>query len=158
MRRLLVAALVVALTVLAPTAQADVSGVTVDNATPSNAAGAKTSYVIGFTTSATGGLSGTAGDHITISLPPGTNTATIVTTMVRDTTANPAQTIGNCTTAGLTITCQIFSGQTIAANHVVAVTLNGVTNPGTPAAQTLSVSTTSDPSPVTSSKDRKSVV
>jgi len=44
-------------------------------AAPTAAAGALTTYVVQFTTSASGGLSGHAGDTITVTLPSGTSLA-----------------------------------------------------------------------------------
>ncbi|MGA3148606.1 MAG: hypothetical protein ABSF33_14200, partial [Acidimicrobiales bacterium] len=48
-----------------------------------------------------------------------------------------------------TVTCSLFSGDTIGASTTVTATLYGVTNPGA-GYDTLSVSTTSDPMPVSS--------
>ena len=64
-----------------------VSGLTVDPLTPSDAGGARTDYVIHFSTSATGALG--AGQHITITFPMSSNTTTIVNAVVTDTRRAP---------------------------------------------------------------------
>ena len=53
------------------TAAHTLSAVTVTVASPSSAAGALTTYKVGFTTSVSGGLSGDAGSTITIVFRPG---------------------------------------------------------------------------------------
>ena len=114
---------------------------------PSNAAGARTVYSIAFTTSSTGGLSALANSQITITFPSGTNLATVVGSSV----LNSANTdVGSCTTSGLTATCGLFGGDSIAAGSAVTVQLDGVTNPSL-GSQTLTARTTSDTSPITSS-------
>ena len=115
---------------------------------PSNAAGAKTNYQVAFTTSATGALSQAAGSEILLTFPAGTNLTTYFTSSVRDGTGTN---VGGCNNdVGQTITCFLFTGQTIDANENVTVTINGITNPGTAGPRTLTVSTTSDPTTVTS--------
>ena len=115
---------------------------------PSNAAGARTNYQVAFTTSATGALSQAAGSEILLTFPAGTNLTTYFTASVRDGTGTN---VGGCNNdVGQTITCFLFTGQTIDANENVTVTINGITNPGTAGPRTLTVSTTSDPTTVTS--------
>ena len=128
----------------------------VDNTSPSTAAGARTDYVMTFTTSGTGGLSGTAHSQITVTFP-GTatspfNTGTIVNAVVTDTTTSTV--VGSCGVSSQTVeVCTISSGKTVAAGDVLKVELDGVTTES-PAPSgnlhTLTVSTTSDPTTMTS--------
>ena len=126
-----------------------VSGVTVDNATPTRAAGGRTVYVVGFTTSTTGGLAYAANSVITLKFPGGTSFAGYSGTRVEDTTAGSAD-IGYCDSgdATLTVHCFLDFGQAIGPSHGVKITLNGITNPST--AGGVTVSTTSDTQPLTS--------
>ena len=112
---------------------------------PSGAAGARTIYTIGFTTSGSGGLSAANSDHITISFPASTGLSTIVKSTVTDTTAAAA--VGFCSFSNTTtLSCSLNTGQTIPAGHGVSIELDGVTNP--PAGTvTLSVATTQDTTP-----------
>ncbi len=121
---------------------------------PSDAAGARTVYTVSFTTSSTGGLSGAANSQITITLPSGSSTSTIVGSSVLDTSTGNNQ-VGDCFAQGGSTTieiCDIFNGSTVNAGDGVKVVLDGVTNPpvnptGSPN-QTLFVQTTSDSTPV----------
>src|SRR3954471_17816497 len=115
---------------------------TVSIANPSDAAGARTIYAIGFTTSSTGALSYDANSQITLTFPagtgfsPGYDDSSIAVGGVE---------VGTCGSAsGNTITCFIGFNKAIAASTAVTVTLNGITNPG-PGPQSLSVATPSDP-------------
>jgi len=121
-----------------------VSGLTVDPLTPSNAGLARTDYVIHFTTSATGALA--SGQHITITLPPSSNAATIVNAVVTDTTTSTQ--VGTCGVSSQTVeVCTISSGKTVTAGDHVTVELDGVTNPPqnpTGGQQPLSVVTDTD--------------
>src|SRR4051794_40519418 len=67
------------------------SGVTVDDTQPSSAAGGRMVYVVGFTTSSTGGLSSDAKSSITVTLPPGTGFSGYTGTVLDGT-----NTIGGC--------------------------------------------------------------
>jgi hypothetical protein len=124
---------------------------TVANSSPSAAAGAKTVYVVAFTTSATGGLSNAAGSVITLVFPSGTGLGSVSTSSVDDTTT-ASNGVGACNVpSGETITCFLYGGNSIAAGDSVRVTINGVINPATPSSSlTMSVSTTSDTTPVSS--------
>src|SRR6478672_1756778 len=62
---------------------------------PSAAAGAKSIYTVGFTTSSTGGLSAAAGSQITITFPANTDLTGLVGSSVR-VPAVSANSIGNC--------------------------------------------------------------
>ena len=128
-----------------------ISQPTVVNSSPSAAAGAKTAYVVQFATSATGGLSASAGSMITLVFPTGTNLGSIIGSSVDDTTT-AVNGIGMCNApSGETITCFLNAGQSITAGDSVRVTIEGVTNPSGPSSSlTVSVSTTSDTTPVNS--------
>ncbi len=130
-----------------------ITAVTVDNTNPSRGAGARTQYVVGFTTSATGGgMSGAANSRIDVTFPTGTTFAGYVSATVRNLTT--ATNVGSCgNDSGLVIQCSLFSSNTIGAGHNVAITFNGITNPPTASAdKRATVSTTSDPQPVDSAQ------
>ncbi len=124
-----------------------ISGVTVDNASPSAAAGARTTYLVSFVTSATGGLSDDAGSEITINLPPGSDATDYY---YGSTVSVNGTNVGYCyDTTTTSVTCYISSGEVISANAAVTVTLNGVRNPPDPATElTATVDTTSDTSAI----------
>jgi hypothetical protein len=127
-----------------------VSNVMVDDSSPSAAAGAKTVYVVTFTTSRAGGLSNAAGSTIKLAFPSDTNMGTVSASSVDDTTTG-ANGIGTCNpTPGGTIICSLNPGASIAGDDSVRVTLDGVTNPSTPSDWIMSVSTTSDTAPANS--------
>ncbi len=110
-------------------------------------------YTVSFTTSSTGGLSGAANSQITITLPAGSSTSTIVGSSVLDTSTGNNQ-VGDCFAQGGSTTieiCDIFNGSTVNAGDGVKVVLDGVTNPANVStADTLAASTTSDTPAVTS--------
>ena len=97
---------------------------TVNNSSPSTAAGARTDYVITFTTSGTGGMSATAHSQITITFP-GTattpfNTSTIVNAIVTDTTTSTQ--VGTCGVSSQTVeVCTISSGKSVTAGDTLKV-------------------------------------
>jgi hypothetical protein len=123
--------------------------VTLSNQSPG--AGAVT-YAFGFATSSTGGLAGAGGSTISITFPSGTNLAAVFNSNVTDATTG-RQVGGNCAASGLTETCFIFNGSTVAAGDSVSVAIDGVTNPSTVSStDTVSVSTTSDTGSVTSAQ------
>ena len=138
--------------------QNPITAVTADNSSVSQAAGARTVYKIGFTASPTGGLAGAAGSQITITFP-NTTTPTDITQIfsinITDTTTGLQ--IGNsCSHTASDVnppvlTCSIFNGSVVNPTDAVLITLDQVTNPGTITNPTVSVSTTSDPAPVSSS-------
>ena len=112
---------------------------------PTNAAGGRTIYSIGFNTSTTGALSGTAGSTITITFQSGD-----ITHLSNTSVKNGAGTIvGFCNTANLTATCVITGTNSIGNSSAVTVELDGVINPAANC-YTASVFTTSDPSSVPS--------
>src|SRR4051812_5245257 len=111
-------------------------------ASPSDAAGARTIYTIGFTTSSTGGLSYDANSQITLTFPAGTGFSPGYDD---SSVAVGGVEVGSCGGAsGTAITCSIGFNKAIAASTAVTITLNGITNPG-PGPQSVSVATTSDP-------------
>jgi hypothetical protein len=114
-------------------------------------AGAITTWTIGFTTSSSGDLEGTAGSTITVTLPAGTSMGSFTGGDVADSTTD--QTVGSrCTvTGGTTVSCAIYDGASIRAGDVVSVSLNGVTNLTTTGPVTVSVSTSSDTKSATAS-------
>ena len=106
-----------------------------------------------FETSSTGELDGTAGSTVTIALPANTGLGSFDNGSSSPLDVGATQ-VGYCeatdtSTSTPTVTCSVYSGDTIGASTMVTATLNGVTNPplGSP---TLAVSTTSDVTPVTS--------
>jgi hypothetical protein len=134
------------------TAAKSVSSPTISISPPSSAAGATTDYTLGFTTSSTGALSGTATSVINVSLPAATglnnlngNSGVFVGTTQ----------VGNCfnnsTTSPPTtaVQCQIFGGDSVGASTAATVVIAGVVNP-TAGGYTLSFSTSSDTTAVTS--------
>jgi hypothetical protein len=126
------------------------SAVGVANETPSSGAGARTSYLVDLTLSATGALSADANSRLTFAFPAGTTFAGWAGATIRDITR--AVDIGNCgAPSGVTVTCSLFTDAFAAAGDALRVTFNGVSNPSTPGAdKTVSVSTTSDPGVVAS--------
>ncbi len=124
-----------------------VSGVSVSISPPSTAAGALTTYVVHFKTSASGALSGNAGGAITVKLPQGTGLSALADSPV----TVAGNHVGDCfMQATAEVTCDIDGGDKVAASTAVTVTLFGVTNPATAKAYTLTVSTTSDTTALTS--------
>ena len=117
-------------------------------ASPTSAAGALTTYKLGFTTSVSGGMAGDTGSVMTITLPAGTSLANFTNGKVMVGTNE----LGFCTDpTTTTATCFLFSGNTIGASKAVVILLNGVTNPKTTSTtDTLKFTTSSDPTTVTS--------
>jgi hypothetical protein len=129
-----------------------VTNVAVVNSSPSAAAGARTTYVATYTTSATGGLSGAADSQITVTFPNATPSANYAGAVVRDLTT--ATDVGGCgaPTASVSI-CNFYnSSLQINAGDSIRITFNGINNPATAANYTLSISTTSDTATVNSSQ------
>ena len=122
-----------------------VSQPTVTNTPPTTAAAGRTVYMIGFTTSSTGGMSGTAHSQITVTLP----TTASVRSDVNSSVTVGGVNVGSCgigPTDNIAI-CTIGSTSTVGANTAVTVELDGVTNETSAPAggtDTLTVSTTSD--------------
>jgi hypothetical protein len=130
-----------------------VSNVTVGVSPPTSAAGGLTSYAVSLETSSTGELDGNAGGAVTIALPPNTGLGSFENGSSSPLDVGATQ-VGYCEATDTsnstpTVTCYVYSGDTIGASTTVTATLNGVTNPGA-GFDRLSVSTTSDPTPVSS--------
>ncbi len=118
---------------------------------PSSGAGARTIYMVSFTTSSTGGLASAANSKITITIPSDANLSTIVNSAVFDTSVSTTTSVGSCSQSGQVATCGLFGGRSIPSGHSITVELDGVTNPTAAAAnKTLTVSTTSDVPTITS--------
>ena len=107
-------------------------------------------YSVAFSTSSTGGMSTLANSAITIAFPAGTGLTNVNSSEIL--TANNTN-IGDCSESqpNLTATCQFFSNETVGPSTPLRIQFGGVTNPPTAGPETLSVRTTSDPTPVTSS-------
>ena len=124
------------------------SNISVNNTSPSNGAGARTQYVIGFATTATGGLSSTAQSTVDVTFPVGTTFANYGGGGVFD----GATRIGSCPTPNTSTrvtTCSIFGA--IGASSTARLEFNGITNPGTPGSTyALTVATSSDTTPTSS--------
>jgi hypothetical protein len=113
----------------------------------STAESATTKYVVGFTTSPTGGLSSTGTSTIDVTFPAGTTFANYNSGGVFAGSTR----IGNCPTPNATTrrtTCGIFGS--VGASTNARLELNGVTNPTTPGNYQLTAFTSSDTSAVTS--------
>jgi len=127
----------------------NISTPTVSIADPTDAAGARTIYTIGFTTSSSGKLSYAGNSEIYVTFPvgtgfsPGYDDSAIVVGGVE---------VGTCGSPDVNrrVTCFMGFNQSIAANTAVTVVFNGLTNPAQ-GPQTLTVSTTSDPTAQTGS-------
>ena len=134
------------------TAAKAVTSPTVSITPPSKAAGATTVYTVGFTTSSTGALSGTAGSVINLTFPLATGVANLNgNTGVFVGTSQVGSCFDNSTTSPPTtaVQCTIFGGDSVAASTAATVIVAGVVNPSA-ASYTLSVSTSSDTTAVTS--------
>ncbi|MCA1684222.1 MAG: hypothetical protein LC708_03750, partial [Actinobacteria bacterium] len=130
---------------LVPAAYAGtVSTVTGPTSLTSPAAGATgVDYAgLGFTVSSTGGL-GPNGGKVTVVAPAGT---VLGLGRVHDDTTNAD--VGEGSSSGATLTLGIYA--TVSAGDHLTVRFNGATNPA-PGTYAMSLSTTSDPTPVTSS-------
>src|SRR3954469_5375632 len=121
-----------------------VSAVTADNSTPTRAAGGRTVYAVGFTTSRTGGISRAANSAVELVFPAGTTFAGYGGGAVYDTDVSTTTSIGACGgVATLTVVCGLDVEQAIPASHHVVVVLNGIANP--PAGSShVAVATSSD--------------
>src|SRR5215217_9769817 len=109
-----IAALLAALAALAALAPlshaAAVTGVTVDHTKPSPAAGARTQYVVAFTTSKAGALSG-ADASVNVTFPADTAFTGYTGGSVVDVTTR--RSVGACNGPSLgTVSCFLFSGET----------------------------------------------
>ncbi len=121
---------------------------------PSAGSTARTIYTVVFTTSATGGLSGSAASQISVTLPSGTSAASMNNSSVVDLTATGQPQVGDCFegATAVDVICDMFGGSSVAAGDQVSVQLDGIINPTVASAtsETLQVATTSDTTPVNS--------
>src|SRR4051794_9327100 len=136
--RLAVATLLAVLVFAAPAWASSVTIQIVDTA-PSAAAGARTVYRVGLTTSAGGALAG--GAAVRVTLPAGTTTAGWQDGVIRDVTS--AANVGSCAVpnAQLISTCTLSAAAVVDAGDQVLITLRGLTN-GDAGSKTLQVDTT----------------
>ncbi|MHB8512716.1 MAG: beta strand repeat-containing protein [Actinomycetota bacterium] len=132
-------------------ANSSVSNVSLAITGPTNAANARTSYSITFTTSGTtGAMSSAVGSSWNISFPTGTNLNNITYGNVTDVTNNTY--VGNFGSSGSTsVGGGFFSNVVIHAGDVLRVDLGGVYDPPYPGSYTASVSTSSDTAGATAS-------
>jgi hypothetical protein len=94
------------------------TNVTVANADPTAAAGARTRYVVGFTVSATGGLSSGANSRLDFTFPTGTT----FTGWAGGTISVAGVAVGNCGAPnGIAVQCSLFTDKAIAAGAAVTV-------------------------------------
>ncbi len=131
-----------------------VTNISVTDTPPSAGSTARTIYTVVFTTSATGGLSGSAASQISVTLPSGTSAASMNNSSVVDLTATGHPQVGDCFegATAVDVTCDMFGGSSVAAGDQVSVQLDGIINPTVASAtsETLQVATTSDTTPVNS--------
>jgi CobQ-like glutamine amidotransferase family enzyme len=118
--------------------------------TTSPAVGARAGYTVAFTTSATGGLSGAAGSTVTMVFPTGTGLGSLNSANLTDTTTNQVVGFANDSST-TTLSFAFFGGAVVHAGDSVSADVEGVVNPATAkSTYTLTVSTSSDTTPVTS--------
>jgi len=120
----------------------------------STAAGAQAVWTVGFTTSASGALSGSGSATVTVTLPAGSTFGSyndFVTSNVTDTTSSQTVSSGCPLSTGTTLTCTLNEGISVNAGDTLSVVLDGVTNPSATGPGTVSVSTSSDTTPVSKS-------
>jgi hypothetical protein len=132
----------------APASSVSTPAVTV---TTSPAAGARAGYTVAFTTSATGGLSGSTGSTVTIVFPAGTGLSTLSSANLKDTTTGQfVASAGPSSTT--TLTFHLFSAAVVNAGDALSADVEGAVNPATASSTyTVTVSTSSDTTPVASS-------
>src|SRR3954451_12027148 len=120
------------LALASPAFATSVTNPTVDNASPSAAAGARTLYKVGFSTSTPNGpLRNFDGSQIRVTFATGTTFTGYGGGTVRDVTT--AQDVGTCgSPSGLLITCSLGTGEVINAGDAVLVTFRAVTTPSAP--------------------------
>jgi IPT/TIG domain len=127
-----------------------VTNVSVTSTAPTDAASARTVYLVAFDTSPTGGMSTLANSSITITFPSGTVLSNVNSSQIL--TADNTN-IGSCSVsqANLTATCEFFNNETVEADTPLTVELGGVTNPplNPTGGEPLHIQTTSDITPAT---------
>src|SRR4051812_39395564 len=128
--RLALLTLVAVLAIASPAFATSVTNVTVDNTAPSGAAGARTIYVIGLTTSAAGALPAHTG-RIDVTFPAGTTF---------DGLPDNGAAGFECSRTGLTLQCVALGG--VGASASATLTFRGIGNGPAGAGKTVTVSTT----------------
>jgi hypothetical protein len=119
--------------------------------TASAAAGARTAYGVSFAVSSTGGLSGTAGSTVTMVFPTGTDLGSLNNATLNDVTSGKNNIGFANSSTTTTLVFHLFSGSSSAAGDQLSADIEGAVNPSTASTtNTVSVSTSSDTSPVTS--------
>ncbi len=127
-------------------AQQQISGLTTPTLSSTAGGVQHVSYSFSFTASSIGGLVGPG--TITIAAPAGTVLPTFG--QVRDdTTSTTLSRSGVRTNSNATLTLSLCCSDQISAGDTITVTLDDVKNPATGGPYSLSLSTSSDPSPVT---------
>jgi hypothetical protein len=129
-----------------------VSGVSASVSGPTAAAGGVSGYTVGFTVSSTGGLSGAAGSYLRFAFPSSVGLASATAVVTDTTTGQQVVDVGCCSLGGST-TAQlpIEGGAVVNPGDVLSAQFEDVVNPAPAGSYTVSVSTSSDPAPVTSS-------
>ncbi len=117
---------------------------------PTAAVGARSGYSVAFNASTTGGMSQAAGGSVTVTFPSDTNLNSLSTSVLTDTTT--AKVVGQANpSATLTLTFYLYSLAVVNAGDHLTASILGAVNPTSPGTTyTLTVSTSSDPTPVTS--------
>ena len=119
--------------------------------TTSPAVGARAGYTVAFTTSATGGLSAAAGSTVTMVFPAGTGLGSLSSATLKDTTTGQQVGFANSSST-TTLTFVFFGGAVVNAGDGVSADVEGAVNPATASStDTVTVSTSSDTTPVVSS-------
>jgi hypothetical protein len=119
--------------------------------TTSPAASARAGYTVAFTTSATGGLSNAAGSTVTIIFPAGTGLSSLKSANLTDTTTGQTVGIAN-NSSTTTLTFFLSGGSVVHAGDAVSADVEAAVNPATASStDTVTVSTSSDTTPVVSS-------
>jgi hypothetical protein len=118
---------------------------------PTAATGARTGYTIAFKTSTTGGMNQAVGSSVTMTFPAGTKVNALSSSSLMDTTTVKA--VGQANSSSTTtITFFLYTGAVVNAGDNLSASIFGVVNPTTASTtNTVSVSTSSDITPVTSS-------
>jgi hypothetical protein len=119
--------------------------------TTSPAVGARAGYTVAFTTSATGGLSAAAGSTITMVFPAGTGLSSLPSATLTDTTTGQPVGFANDSST-TTLSFIFFGGAVVHAGDAVSADVEGAVNPAAASSTyTVTVSTSSDTTPVVSS-------
>jgi hypothetical protein len=122
------------------TAKSSLQSASVVMNAPTTSSGGATTYVVNLKTSATGALNGDSGSGVIVQFPAGTK----FTAMVNSPLSDGTKQIGFCVyKTGTMVSCYVYTGFTLAANHIAIATMNGVANTAA-GSYHLTVSSTSD--------------